>query len=84
MANHASALKRHRQSLKRYKRNHETKSKLRTLIKKVFAASDKKSANSILKDAVSELSKAGRRGVFHKKNTSRKISRLQKHVNNLS
>ncbi len=81
MADHASALKRHRQSLKKRTRNRATRSSLATLRKKVEKALNKVEAAKILKTAISAFAKAGRKGVLHKKTASRRISLLQKLVN---
>ncbi len=81
MANHASAIKRHKQSEKRRARNASVKSTLRTAVKKVkesIAAGKADEIKTSLKSAISELGKAASKGVLHKKNASRRISRLSK------
>ena len=87
MANHKSAIKRHKQSLVRKERNKTVKSSLKTVTKKVEAAiSDKNSdeATTSLKVATIALDKAASKGVIHKKTASRSKSRLTKKVNALS
>lgn len=84
MANHASAIKRHNQSEKRRLRNATVKSSLKTVVKKVKEAAtagkaDEAKAN--LLKAVSELDRAVTKGVLHRNNASRKISRLTKQLN---
>lgn len=84
MANHASAIKRHKQSEKRRARNAAVKSTLKTAVKKVKEAqtagkADEAKAN--LLKAVSELDRAVTKGVLHKNNAARKISRLTRQVN---
>lgn len=79
MANHQSAIKRHKQSEKRRLRNASTKSALKTSIKKVNEAITSGKADETaasLKAAVKALSKAASKGVLHKNTASRKISRL--------
>ncbi|MCR4716067.1 MAG: 30S ribosomal protein S20 [Lachnospiraceae bacterium] len=68
-------------------RNKVIKSKIKTLVKKVEAAvdaNDKAAAESALKLAVSEITKAGSKGIFHKNNVARKVSRLTKLVNSIA
>ncbi|MDD2942696.1 MAG: 30S ribosomal protein S20 [bacterium] len=87
MANHVSAEKRHKQSLKRKEQNSLAKATFRTFIKKTLAAvkaSDSTSANTFARKAESLLDKAAIHGVIHKKTAQRTISRLQKRVNSIS
>lgn len=84
MANHASAIKRHKQSEKRKLRNAAVKSSLKTAVKKVkeaVTAGKPDEAKTNLKKAVSELDRAVTKGVLHRNNASRKISRLTKQLN---
>lgn len=84
MANHASAIKRHKQSENRRLRNASTKSSLRTAVKKVkeaVTAGKADEAKTTLLSAVSEFDRAVTKGVLHRNNASRKISRLTKQVN---
>ena len=83
MANHKSALKRHRQGLARRARNRTTRSSCRTAIKKVRAAiegGDVTAASELLRQAQKSIATAATKGVYHKRNASRKISRLAKLV----
>ena len=83
MPNHKSAIKRHRQSLKRRANNRMAKSAMRTNIAKLrsaVTAGDLTSAKELLKGAEAELSRAGAKGKIHRKNASRSISRLTKLV----
>lgn len=87
MANHASALKRLRQNVKRRARNRYWKSSMRTAIKAVRSAveeNDNPTAQTQLKEAISLIAHVAGKGVIHKKTASRKISRLTKLVNTLS
>lgn len=86
MATHKSAEKRDRQSEKRRERNVADKSAIKTKIKSVISAvetKDKEASCSALKAAIPVLAKAAVKGVIHKKNASRKISRLTKKINAL-
>ena len=86
MANIKSAKKRILVNNKRAERNKAIKSKVKTAIKKVNAAVESKdieAAEAALKNATSEIDKAATKGVYHKKNASRKVSRLSKAVNTI-
>lgn len=86
MANIKSAKKRILVNNKRAERNKAIKSKVKTAIKKVNAAVESKdieAAEAALKNATIEIDKAATKGVFHKKNASRKVSRLSKAVNTI-
>ena len=68
-------------------RNKAIKTKVKTGIKKVEAAvanKDKEAANEALIVAISEINKATSKGLYHKNNTSRKVSRLTKAVNSIA
>jgi small subunit ribosomal protein S20 len=77
------AIKRVRQAEKRKKHNRARKSKMRTLIKDVMSATDKKEAEKLLKEAVSYVDRMTVKGIVHKNNAARKKAALTKHVNNL-
>ena len=81
MATHASALKRHRQSLKRKERNRERLSRLKTLTKKAETVQGPDAAIITLKSATSAIDKAKTKGALHRNTAARKISRLAKRVN---
>ncbi len=86
MATHKSAEKRDRQSKVRRERNVAAKSAIKTRVKSVLAAVESKNKeNSVnaLKATVPSLAKAAAKGLIHKKNASRKISRLTRKVNTL-
>ena len=84
MANHKSALKRHRQSLKRRSRNRAMKTRIKNVVKAVRSAvkrQDRDAAQAALNTAMSVFDKAASKNVIHWKNASRKISRLTQAVN---
>ena len=63
-----------------------TKAASKTSIKKVETAvqkNDKAAAQAALTEAISTISKATSKGVYHKNNCARKISRLSKAVNSI-
>ena len=83
MANHPSAEKRHRQSVKRAARNQAVRSHVRTEVKKLrtlVGAADAESSRATLPKVASTLDKAAAKGVLHKNAAARRISRLAKPV----
>ena len=86
MATHKSAEKRHRQNETRRVRNHALKARLRTLVKRVLTALEKKDAAGATTElgiAARELDKAVTKGVLHRNNASRRLSRLNLRLNAL-
>lgn len=86
MASHKSAIKRAKQGEKRRLRNIATKSGVKTAIKKVLGAvseNDSEGAKANLATAIPQICKAGAKGILHKRNVSRKVSRLTRKVNAL-
>jgi small subunit ribosomal protein S20 len=83
LANHKSALKRHRQSLENRERNRATRSRMKTAVKGALQAFETKDANtaSVLSAAVSVVAKSASKGLIHKNTAARKISRLTKRAN---
>ena len=87
MANHKSALKRARQYEVRRIRNKSYKTSTKKAIKEVRAAVANGSAEEArerLINAVSIIQKTVSKGVIHKNQASRKISRLARQVNQIS
>ena len=83
MAVHPSVIKRHRQSLKRRAKNVETKSKLRTLIKKARQAVEAKNLATIsmqIRAVDKALGKAVSKGIIKKNTASRWLARLSRSV----
>src|ERR1700747_1032682 len=86
LAVHPSVIKRHQQSLKRRTRNIETKSKLRTLVKKARQAIESKNQDTALHiRAVNQaLDKAVSKGIIKRNTASRWLSRLSRSVARLA
>ena len=87
LANIKSAKKRILVTETRAARNKSIRSAVKTSIKKVeaaVAAKDKDAAQVALSAATSEISKAASKGVYHKNNAARKVSRLTKAVNGIA
>ncbi len=79
MANHKSALKRHRQSLKARERNRMMKTRVKNAMKAVHTAIESKDNDAVttaLQHATSILDKAASKKVMHWRTAARKISRL--------
>jgi small subunit ribosomal protein S20 len=83
LANHKSAAKRARQTIRRTEINSNRKSAVRTSEKKLKAAiesNDAPKAQECLKEYSSELDRAARRGLFHKRHVSRKVARASERI----
>jgi len=87
LATHKSAEKRMRQNERRRMRNASVKSHVKTRVKAVLAAVDAKDRETsveALTVARKIIAKASSRGVLHRNNAARKISRLTRKVNALA
>jgi small subunit ribosomal protein S20 len=81
LAIHPSAIKRHQQSLKKRARNIETKSRLRTLIKKArqaIEANNREDAQTQIRAVNQALGKAVGKGILKANTASRWLSRLSR------
>jgi small subunit ribosomal protein S20 len=86
LANHKSALKRHRQSLVARARNRSAKTQVKNVIKAVRAAIDLKdaaAAKAALQEATAVLDSAASKKILHWKTAARKVSRLNLAVNKI-
>ena len=86
MANHKSAEKRNRQNQVRRMINRANRTRMRNAIKEVDAAIDtgsQEDAQVALQTAIPVIAKTASKGTIHKKNASRKVSRLTKRVNKM-
>jgi small subunit ribosomal protein S20 len=86
MPNNASAEKRQRQEQKRRTHNRSVKSLVRTQVTKARQAignttASAEDAQAAVRVAVSELDRAAKKGVLHRKNAARRKSRLMKQLN---
>ncbi|MGQ9645040.1 MAG: 30S ribosomal protein S20 [Thermodesulfobacteriota bacterium] len=87
MATHLSAMKRARQAEKRRLRNLHVRSTVKSFVKNVRMAVEKRdleAAQKALRKAIRLIQKAQSKGVFHKNSSARKISRLTREVNALA
>ena len=80
---HASAVKAHRQTLKRTAHNRELRSTLRTALKNIRAAIDAgrtADAKALLTDTFSVIDKVSGKGIIHDNAAGRYKSRLTKRL----
>lgn len=87
MANHKSAEKRIRQTLKRTQRNRFYKTRIKNIIKavrKAISSNDVAKANDALKIANKDLHKFVSKGILTKNTAARKVSRLNQSVKKLA
>ncbi|MDY6825326.1 MAG: 30S ribosomal protein S20 [Thermodesulfobacteriota bacterium] len=86
MANHKSAIKRHRQSKIRELRNKSRKTTVKTMTKKIEAAVKNNAAEDAraqLKAAQKLIDKTAAKGTLHRNTAARKISRLTRMVSSI-
>jgi small subunit ribosomal protein S20 len=85
MANHQSAIKRHRQSLKNRARNNHYRRTVKTFMGKALAAAEagSKEAPELLKKAISVVDKVVGKGILPKNRGSRLVSRLGSQLSSL-
>jgi small subunit ribosomal protein S20 len=87
VAHHKSAIKRIKQNKVRNARNRHVRSTLRTFIKRVreaVASKDGAAAREALQAAIPVIDKAATKGVIHRANASRNVSRLTKLVSTIA
>jgi len=86
LANHKSALKRARQNEVKRVRNKSYKTSVKKAVKEVrtaLTANSPDQAQKSFKEAVSVIQKTASKGVIHKNQASRKISRLARQLNQI-
>ena len=86
MANTVSAKKMTRKIAKRTAINRSRRSRMRTFVRKVeeaIAAGNQAEAAEALRAAEPELMRAAQKGIVHKNNASRKVSRLASRIKTL-
>ncbi len=83
MAHHKDAIKRIRTSQEARARNRAGRSRMRTQLRDIrekIESGDAAAATASLPATMSELQKLARKGVIHRKNAARRISRLAKAI----
>ena len=83
LANIKSAIKRVRQTNKRYEQNYQEKAAMRTAIRKAEAAieNNEENANELVNRAFKLVDTAAGKGLIHKNSAARQKSRLAKKAN---
>jgi len=81
MANHASAIKRIRNSETKRVRNRYYAKTTRNAIKSLRLSTDKKEAGALLVSVTSMLDKLAKRNVIHRNKAANLKSKLTRHVN---
>ena len=84
MAHSKSAIKRHRQSLRRRERNRAHRSEARGAVRRareLIAAGDKDEAEAAVREASAILDRVARKGTLHANNAARRKSRLVRALN---
>lgn len=87
MANHKSAKKRAKQTIKRTEANRSRKTQVRTVVKKLRGAieqSDKQTAQTLVVKAQSLIDKLAKSGILKANTAARKVSRLAAQVAKIS
>lgn len=87
LANIKSAKKRISVAATKTEKNKAIKTSVKTAMKKVFAAveeGDKAAANAALVAATKAIESAASKGIYHKNNAARKVSRLATAVNKMA
>lgn len=87
MPHHKDAIKRLKQNEKRRERNRHYRSRMRNQIKKLRAAveaGDTELAQSELRTATSVIQRTASKGVIHRNQAARRVSRLNKAVKKLA
>ena len=80
---HKSAIKRHRQSVKRAARNQIVRTHVRRAVRELretIASKDVAKAETLLPKVMKTVDKAVTKGVLHRNNAGRRISRLSRQV----
>ena len=86
MPNLKSSEKRMRQNEKRRAHNRAIRSRVRTAVDKANALieeGDQEAAQDAVREAVSQLDRAVKKGILHRNNADRRKSRLMKYLNNV-
>lgn len=80
---HKSAIKRHRQSVKRQARNQSIRIRVRHTVRElreIIAKKDVTTAEAKLRSVTATVQKAVTKGVLHRNNADRRISRLSRQI----
>jgi len=81
MPQHKSAIKRVRQQQSRNERRHAQRSTARTLVKRVYQADDKETAQQRFNEAVAYLDRMAAKNVIHKNKAANRKSKMTQYLN---
>ena len=81
MPHHKSAVKRVRTNEKRRQRNVAGRTRVRRAVRTFRSSTDPKAADSLLREAISELDRAAKHGIIKRATADRQKSRLAKSRN---
>jgi small subunit ribosomal protein S20 len=84
MDRHPQQIKRTRQDKMRNIANHNNKSKMRSLVKKLMASEKQDEAEKLYKDAVSFIDKMAQKKLIHSNTAARKKAQITRHLNSLT
>jgi len=84
MPHHKSAVKRVRTNEKRRQRNVAGRSRLRNAVRTFRSTAKPEEADALLREAISELDRAAKRGIIKRATADRQKSRLTKSRNRLA
>ena len=83
MPQHKSPMKRMKTDAKRQARNNYVKRTLKTLDKQIRSEMPAEEKNELLDKIYSQLDKAAKKGVIHKRTASRRKARVAAYINSL-
>lgn len=84
MPQHASAVKRVRQSAARRLRNREHRSRMRTMVKKLLQTEDASAAKTLYPETQAYLDRLVTKGIIHRNKSAHYKSQISVHLNKVA
>ena len=84
MPQHASAVKRVRQSAARRLRNREHRSRMRTMVKKLLQTEDASAAKTLYPETQAYLDRLVTKGIIHRNKSAHYKSQISVHLNKIA
>ena len=84
MPQHASAVKRVRQSATRRLRNREHRSRMRTMVKKLLQTEDASAAKTLYPETQAYLDRLVTKGIIHRNKSAHYKSQISLHLNKVA
>ena len=84
MPQHASAVKRVRQSAARRLRNREHRSRMRTMVKKLLQTEDASAAKTLFPETQAYLDRLVTKGIIHRNKSAHYKSQISLHLNKVA